>query len=116
MSSCVSSVPLPRCSLLAQQDPNQSPRLAYQEFPDVSLPAFRTFLRLPSNMHVGEVSRVTVNSKGHISAFNRGQHPLLELITMETRSRRSASGSDHRQKARNLSTRQPGALGDRLPE
>ena len=47
MSSCVSSVPLPRCSLLAQQDPNQSPRLAYQEFPDVpSLPVTQALSHL----------------------------------------------------------------------
>jgi sugar lactone lactonase YvrE len=46
----------------AQQ--NSVPEISYRSVPD--------FLKLPSNMYLGEVSGVAVNSKGHVFVFHRG--------------------------------------------
>ena len=40
------------------------PELAFDSVPD--------FLKLPTNMYLGEASAVTVNSKGHVFVFSRG--------------------------------------------
>src|ERR1700744_6042839 len=42
------------------------PQIAYESVPNL--------LKLPTNMYLGEVSGVAVNSKGHIFAFSRGNN------------------------------------------
>src|SRR6266481_6129585 len=42
----------------------QSPELRFHSVPD--------FLKLPPDIHLGEVAGVAVNSKGHIFVFSRG--------------------------------------------
>jgi hypothetical protein len=49
-------------SSLAQSAP--VPEIPFRSVPD--------FLKLPTNMYLGEVSGVAVNSKGHVFVFHRG--------------------------------------------
>ena len=49
------------CSVLAQQP---VPEIAYRSVPD--------FLKLPPDIYLGEVAGVSVNSKGHVFVFSRG--------------------------------------------
>jgi len=37
------------------------------------------FLKLPPDLHLGEVSGVATNSKGHVFIFMRGDKPLVEF-------------------------------------
>jgi DNA-binding beta-propeller fold protein YncE len=55
--------------LWAQQ--NSTPELHYQ--------SIRNFLKLPPQISIGPDPGITVNSKGHIFLFNRGDYPLLEF-------------------------------------
>ena len=58
MLAALLSLPI---SLCAQQSP-----------PTIPVRATTDFLRLPSDMYLGEVAGVAVNSKGHIFVFSRG--------------------------------------------
>src|SRR5258708_35289784 len=49
-------------SLLAQQPP--IPEIRYHSVPD--------FLKMPSDLYLGEAAGVAVNSKGHVFVFSRG--------------------------------------------
>src|SRR5437762_9660518 len=48
------------------------PALAQQSVPSIPFESIPNPLRLPHNMYFGEVSGVSVNSKGHIFALSRG--------------------------------------------
>src|SRR6478672_10531102 len=48
------------------------PALAQQEVPSIALDSVPNPLRLPPNMYFGEVSGVSLNSKGHIFVLSRG--------------------------------------------
>ena len=43
-----------------------------QAVPDIRFDASADFLKLPPNIHLGEVAGVALNSKGHIFVFSRG--------------------------------------------
>jgi len=47
------------------------PRLKYEAVPD--------FFQLPAGENFVEVAAVAINSKGHLYAFHRGKHPLMEF-------------------------------------
>src|ERR1700709_399321 len=49
-----------------------SPTLAQQNVPVIPFESVPNPLRLPPNMYFGEVSGVSVNSKGHVFALSRG--------------------------------------------
>lgn len=51
-------------SAFAQQDSAQVPEIPYRSVPD--------FLKLTSDLYLGEVAGVAVNSKGHVFVFSRG--------------------------------------------
>ena len=46
--------------------------LAQTPVPEIKADANVDFLRLPADLHFGEVSGVAVNSKGHVFVFSRG--------------------------------------------
>jgi len=48
------------------------PALAQQSVPSIPFESIPNPLRLPHNMYFGEVSGVSVNSRGHIFALSRG--------------------------------------------
>src|ERR1700692_1929945 len=48
------------------------PALAQQAVPTIEFDSVPNPLRLPTNMYFGEVSGVSVNSKGHVFALSRG--------------------------------------------
>src|SRR5664279_4560849 len=48
------------------------PALAQQAVPSIAFDSVPNPLRLPPNMYLGEVSGVSVNSKGHIFVLSRG--------------------------------------------
>src|ERR1700710_1622532 len=48
------------------------PALAQQAVPSIAFDSVPDPLRLPPNMYFGEVSGVSLNSKGHIFALSRG--------------------------------------------
>src|SRR6202000_864678 len=48
------------------------PALGQQNVPNIPFDSVPNPLRLPHNMYFGEVSGVTVNSKGHVFALSRG--------------------------------------------
>jgi DNA-binding beta-propeller fold protein YncE len=50
-----------------------------QQAPSIPMTSVPEFLKLPANIQMGEAAGVAVNSKGHIFALNRGQHPLMEF-------------------------------------
>src|SRR5438128_1300823 len=50
-------------SVFAQE--TRVPEIPYRSVPD--------FLKLPSDLYLGEVAGVSLNSKGHIFVFSRGQ-------------------------------------------
>lgn len=52
------------CPIWAQQSPIPVPEIRYHSVPD--------FLKLPADLYFGEVAGVSVNSKGHIFVFSRG--------------------------------------------
>jgi sugar lactone lactonase YvrE len=52
--------------------PVQSPAQAQQSVPEIPFDSVANLLKLPSDMHLGEVAGVAVNSKGHIFAYARG--------------------------------------------
>jgi hypothetical protein len=54
------------CFLLA------GPAFAQQAVPQIPFRSVPDFLKLPTNMYIGEVSGVAVNSKGHVFVFTRG--------------------------------------------
>src|SRR5471032_2359670 len=45
---------------------------AQQAVPSIPFDSVPKFLKFPADMHLGEVSGVAVNSKGHIFVFQRG--------------------------------------------
>ena len=45
---------------------------AQEKVPEIPFDSAPDFLKLPSNMYLGEVSGVAVNSKGHVFVFQRG--------------------------------------------
>ena len=49
-----------------------SPALAQQAVPQIAFESVPNPLKLPSNMYFGEVSGVSVNSKGHVFVLSRG--------------------------------------------
>src|ERR1700694_5160324 len=49
-----------------------SPALAQQAVPQIAFDSAPNPLKLPTNMYLGEVSGVSVNSKGHIFVLSRG--------------------------------------------
>jgi sugar lactone lactonase YvrE len=49
-----------------------SPALAQQNVPVIAFDSVPNLLKMPTNMYLGEVSGVAVNSKGHIFALSRG--------------------------------------------
>src|SRR6201990_801158 len=49
-----------------------SPALAQQAVPAIAFDSVPNPLKLPPNMYFGEVSGVSVNSKGHVFALSRG--------------------------------------------
>src|SRR5260370_3931015 len=46
--------------------------LAQQAVPEIKFDSVPTPLKLPADIHFGEVSGVAVNSKGHVFVFSRG--------------------------------------------
>src|SRR5712671_3664048 len=52
---------------LAQEAPP-----AQQPTPQIPYESVRDFLKLPSDIHLGEAAGVAVNSKGHVFVFSRG--------------------------------------------
>src|SRR5436190_11844386 len=46
--------------------------MAQSPVPEIKVDANVDFLKLPPDLHLGEVSGVAVNSKGHIFVFQRG--------------------------------------------
>jgi hypothetical protein len=48
------------------------PLLAQQQVPVIAFDSVPNLLKLPKDMHLGEVTGVAVNSKGHIFVFSRG--------------------------------------------
>src|ERR1700759_3276774 len=60
----LASAPVLAQSALAPDASNAVPRIAYDSVPD--------FLKLPSDIHLGEAAGVAVNSKGHVFVFSRG--------------------------------------------
>jgi hypothetical protein len=46
--------------------------LAQSSVPEIPYHSVPDFLKLPTNMYLGEVSGVAVNSKEHIFVFHRG--------------------------------------------
>jgi hypothetical protein len=48
-----------------------SPVVAQQAVPDIPFDSIPDFLKLPPGVHLGEVSGVAVNSKGHVFVFTR---------------------------------------------
>ncbi|HEY3918640.1 MAG TPA: peptidyl-alpha-hydroxyglycine alpha-amidating lyase family protein [Stellaceae bacterium] len=52
--------------------PTLTPAPILQNPPEISFDSVPDFLKLPTNMYLGEASAVTVNSKGHIFVFSRG--------------------------------------------
>ena len=48
------------------------PALAQQAVPQIAFDSVPNPLRLPTNMYFGEVSGVSVNSKGHVFVLSRG--------------------------------------------
>src|SRR4030081_3285152 len=55
---------------LAQQAPAQQP--PGQPAPQIPYESVRDFLKLPTDIHLGEAAGVAVNSKGHVFVFSRG--------------------------------------------
>src|SRR5262245_41195025 len=49
-----------------------SPALAQQSVPSINFESVPNPLKLPRNMYFGEVSGVSVNSKGHVYVLSRG--------------------------------------------
>src|SRR3981189_165611 len=49
-----------------------SPAFAQQAVPSIAFDSVPNPLRLPPNIYFGEVSGVSVNSKGHVFALSRG--------------------------------------------
>src|SRR6187401_727000 len=45
---------------------------AQQPVPEIRFDADPEFLKLPTDLYLGEASGVAVNSKGHVFVFNRG--------------------------------------------
>src|ERR1700687_3372406 len=45
---------------------------AQQTVPEIPFDSVPNFLKLPADLHLGEVSGVAVNSKGHTFVFSRG--------------------------------------------
>jgi DNA-binding beta-propeller fold protein YncE len=60
----LASTPVLAQSALAQNASDAVPQIAYDSVPD--------FLKLPTDVHLGEAAGVAVNSKGHIFVFSRG--------------------------------------------
>jgi streptogramin lyase len=60
----LASAPVLAQSALAQNASDAVPQIAYDSVPD--------FLKLPTDIHLGEAAGVAVNSKGHIFVFSRG--------------------------------------------
>lgn len=54
------------CALVA------APAAAQQSAPELQFDSVPDFLKLPPDLHFGEVSGVAVNSKGHVFVFTRG--------------------------------------------
>ena len=48
------------------------PALAQQSPPEIPYDSVANLLKLPPDMHLGEVAGVAVNSKGHIYVYSRG--------------------------------------------
>ena len=48
------------------------PLLAQQQVPVIAFDSVPNLLKLPKDLHLGEVTGVAVNSKGHIFVFSRG--------------------------------------------
>ena len=49
-----------------------SPALAQQNVPVIAFDSVPNLLKMPTNMYLGEVSGVALNSKGHIFVLSRG--------------------------------------------
>lgn len=56
----------------AAPPPAAAPAPVMQNPPVIAFDSVPDFLKLPTNMYLGEASAVTVNSKGHIFVFSRG--------------------------------------------
>lgn len=52
--------------------PPPAPAPILQSPPEIAFDSVPDFLKLPTNMYLGEASAVTVNSKGHVFVFSRG--------------------------------------------
>lgn len=48
------------------------PLIAQDSIPEISYDSVPDFLKLPSDLYLGEVAGVAVNSKGHVFVFSRG--------------------------------------------
>ena len=46
--------------------------LAQQPVPEIQFESVRNFLKLPTDLYLGEAAGVAVNSKGHVFVFSRG--------------------------------------------
>jgi len=49
-----------------------APAFAQQSVPEIPFDSVPNFLKLPDDLHLGEVTGVAVNSKGHIFVYSRG--------------------------------------------
>src|SRR5262249_54413244 len=49
-----------------------SPPALAQQVPEIPFDSVANLLKLPADMHLGEVAGVAVNSKGHIFVYSRG--------------------------------------------
>ncbi|MFL5063981.1 MAG: peptidyl-alpha-hydroxyglycine alpha-amidating lyase family protein, partial [Xanthobacteraceae bacterium] len=54
------------------QQPTAQPPSAQQSVPEIAYESVPNLLKLPPDMHLGEVAGVAVNSKGHIFVYSRG--------------------------------------------
>src|SRR5215469_17081087 len=54
---------------------------AAAQVPEIAFEANADFLRLPNNIHLGEVAGVATNSKGDIFVYTRTGHPTISLGT-----------------------------------
>ena len=61
-----------RCLLVAFLMFTPATMLAQSPVPEIKVEANVDFLKLPPDLHLGEVSGVAVNSKGHVFVFQRG--------------------------------------------
>ena len=59
-------------SALASLGLSSTPVMAQQAVPEIPFKSVPDPLKLPTDVHFGEVTGVAVNSKGHVFVFSRG--------------------------------------------